>query len=176
MPKLSSTELNLGDSVYAEFKARLASCPWFFSQGTALFVLARGSHAKVTVTALAQNPEIDLVWHGSWIRWWAFPMRLIAASYGGIVRVSGPEGFRRAVESLLNQAYVEFLLVDEKAAAGVANRLRSDGVRASAEALAKEGCEEILGTVSVYDDAMDDYPVTHYFREGRKNPLVAEYE
>jgi hypothetical protein len=86
----------LDDEVYASFIEELAHYEWFFENNRCLYALALGGHRPTTFDAIASNPEIEIVWRGSHLPIWArcCGLGVIAAAYGGIVKVSGIKGMR----------------------------------------------------------------------------------
>ena len=59
--------INLPEATYLAFKRALAESEWFFEQDRTLFAIAPGAHRSAMFEALGRNPEIEIVWCGSYL-------------------------------------------------------------------------------------------------------------
>ncbi len=167
----------LDDEVYASFIEELAHYEWFFENNRCLYALALGGHRPTTFDAIASNPEIEIVWRGSHLPIWArcCGLGVIAAAYGGIVKVSGIKGMEIVCENLLHQAAVEFLVTSTDYSAALRSHLQKQGRKARALALAEAGTPGVDAVLFIDGDAMGEYPVLYRHNEETEIPMLQDY-
>lgn len=176
MTMLPRKTILLPEARYLDFKRSVAECSWFFEADRSLFVLALGANRSATFDAIALNPELEIIWRGSFLPWWASPLGLISAAYGGIVKVKGLVGLRLVCDNLLPQAAMELLVVTKESEDPIAGKLRALGRKASVLQLAEKQADGILAVVFMDDDASGDYPIIHRQHDAVLCPLLRDLE
>lgn len=168
--------LLLPEKRYVTFKKTLAVSSWFFQENRSLFALALGSNRSATFDAIAKSPEIEIIWRGSFLPWWARPFGVVASAYGGIVKITGPAGLKIVCDNLLSQSAMELLVISKDKESVLVDRLRGEGRKASAMRLAEEQTDGVLAAIFLDDDAMGDYPIIYRQSALAAFPLLQEYE
>jgi hypothetical protein len=80
--------------------------------GKVCYVFGMGKHPKSTYVALKSSHGIEVVWYGSLLPNYFGPLRLLVASYEGIVKIFDPNKVKGVFETLSKMAMVGVYIFD----------------------------------------------------------------
>ena len=112
-PRHKNTTREYSREIQVErFRYVLERIPAAISAGKVCYIFGMGKHPKSTYISFQNTEGIDVVWYGSLLPGYLSPLRLIMASYAGIVRVLNPAKIKDVFEKLSALSMVGLYIFD----------------------------------------------------------------